>query len=256
MICPYSSKSEGDGSFIVSKNKVYFDITQNIWDIQVLYYIKKELGFGKILIRKEESRNVGVFYVTGKENFERLVRIFNGNLTTPYKKNQFYNWLLTYNKQYAQEISSVNSLIIPDLNHFWITGFSDAEGCFNGRVKDCRTSKLKKAPHLTFSISQKEFYIIKVLRDLFLNPVDKSNLVNIKYDKSWDGWVFHCSSFTKLKIIRNYFTRYPFKTKKSLAFKKWCKIHDMVLNKSHLNVDGLSKIDLLTKNINKINIIS
>jgi hypothetical protein len=32
--------TEGDGSFIVSKNKVYFDITQNLNDVQVLYYIK------------------------------------------------------------------------------------------------------------------------------------------------------------------------------------------------------------------------
>ena len=56
--------TEGDGSFIVSKDKVYFDITQNLQDIQVLYYIKKELGFGKVIIRSEKHRNVGVFYVS------------------------------------------------------------------------------------------------------------------------------------------------------------------------------------------------
>ncbi len=74
--------TEGDGSFIVSKNKVYFDITQSLSDIQVLYYIKKELGFGKVLIREEEHRNVGVFYVSSKENFTNLIHIFNGNLST------------------------------------------------------------------------------------------------------------------------------------------------------------------------------
>lgn len=36
---------------VVKNNKVYFDITVNIKDIQVIYYIKKELGFGKILIK-------------------------------------------------------------------------------------------------------------------------------------------------------------------------------------------------------------
>jgi hypothetical protein len=92
--------TEGDGSFIVSKGKICFDITQSLSDIQVLYYIKKELGFGKILIRKEarspaagpaslENRNVGVFYVSSKENFSRLIHIFNGNLSTCYKKQQF-----------------------------------------------------------------------------------------------------------------------------------------------------------------------
>lgn len=38
-------------------------------------------------MRKEESRNVGVFYVSSKENFTRLIHIFNGNLCTYYKKN-------------------------------------------------------------------------------------------------------------------------------------------------------------------------
>jgi hypothetical protein len=40
-------------------------------------------------MRKEENRNVGVFYVSSKENFARLIHIFNGNLCTHYKKEQF-----------------------------------------------------------------------------------------------------------------------------------------------------------------------
>lgn len=262
--------TEGDGSFIVSKNKVYFDITQSVNDIQVLYYIKKQLGFGKILIRSEKQRNVGIFYVSSKENFTRLMTIFNGNISTKYKKEQFRVWLETYNKQYSMNITFKDKLVKPSLHSGWISGFTDAEGCFYGRVKSL-TSKLKRAPHLTFQISQKEFYIIKILRDIFLNVSlpsvsisceDKNEVVqseaikdlsvkNINYDKSWNGWNFHCSSFTKLKVIRNYFSRYELKTKKSLAFKKWCKIHDLVLNKKHLTLEGLNKIDILSKDINK-----
>lgn len=245
--------TEGDGSFITSKNKVYFDITQNLTDVQVLYYIKKELGFGKVLFRTEKDRNVAVFYVTSKENFTRLMAIFNGNLSTKYKKEQFRVWLDTYNKQYGMNLIFKDKLVKPCLFSGWISGFIDAEGCFYGRVKSCLTSRLRKAPHLTFQVSQKEIYIVKTIRDIFLD-IDQNNsdLKNIKYDKSWDGWTFHCSSFTKLKVIRNYFSRYELKTKKSLAFKKWCKIHDMVLNKEHLKLEGLNKIDLLTKDINKI----
>lgn len=245
--------TEGDGSFIVSKDKVYFDISQNMDDIQVLYYIKKQLGFGKVIIRSEIHRKVGVFYVSSKENFTRLIAIFNGNLSTYYKKEQFRRWLITYNKQYSMHIPFKDRLVKPSLLSGWISGFSDAEGCFYGRVKSCSTSKLRKAPHLTFQVSQKEFYIIKTLRDIFLLCSNDcfSNLKNINYDKSWDGWSFHCSSFTKLKLVRNYFSRYELKTKKSLAFKKWCKIHDMVLHKKHLRLEGLNKIDLLTKDINK-----
>lgn len=244
--------TEGDGSFIVSKNKVYFDISQNMQDIQVLYYIKKELGFGKILFRKELDRNVGVFYVTSKDNFTKLTAIFNGNLSTIYKKEQFRRWLYTYNKQYSMDIVFKDTLLKPSLYSAWLSGFTDAEGCFYGRVKPCVTSKLKRAPLLTFQVSQKELEIIKIIKSLFLS-LDNLDNKNIKYDKSWSGWSFHCSSFVKLKLIRNYFSRYKLKTKKLLAFKKWCKIHDMVLNKKHLTLDGLNKISLLTKDINKFN---
>jgi len=245
--------TEGDGSFIVSKNKVYFDITQNLNDVQVLYYIKKELGFGKVLFRTVKDRNVAVFYVTSKENFTRLMAIFNGNLSTKYKKEQFRVWLDTYNKQYGVNLIFKDKLVKPCLFSGWISGFSDTEGCFYGRVKSCLTSRLRRAPHLTFQVSQKEIYIVKTIRDIFLDiDANNSSLKNIKYDKGSDGWTFHCSSFTKLKVIRNYFSRYELKTKKSLAFKKWCKIHDMVLNKDHIKLEGLNKIDLLTKDIHKI----
>jgi hypothetical protein len=95
--------------------------------------------------------------------------IFNGNLSTNYKKEQFRRWLDAYNKQYNMNIAFIDRLVKPSLSSGWISGFTDAEGCFYGRVKSCRTSKLRRAPHLTFQISQKELYIIKSLRDIFLN---------------------------------------------------------------------------------------
>ena len=130
--------AEGDGSFIVSKDKVYFDITQSMEDIQVLYYIKKELGFGKVMIRSEINRKVGVFYVSSQENFTKLMVIFNGNLSPPpllpplrggsrrgegnYKKEQFRRWLDAYNKQYNMNIAFIDRLVKPSLSSGWISG--------------------------------------------------------------------------------------------------------------------------------------
>lgn len=244
--------TEGDGSFVISKNKVYFDITQSLKDVQILYYIKKELGFGKVLIRSEKQRNVGVFYVTSEENFLRLINIFNGNLSSNYKKEQFKNWLNVFNNQYKKNILFKDRLVLPSLSTRWLTGFIDAEGCFTGRVKKCKSYKLRRGPHLTFSISQKELYILKEIREILIND-NIIGLKNINFDKSWEGWVLHISSFTKLKIVRNYLSKYKLKTKKYLAYKKWCLIHDMVLNKNHLTLEGLEKIDFLTKKINDYN---
>lgn len=251
--------TEGNDSFVILNNKVYFDISQKIDNIQVLYYIKKELGFGKILIKKESSTTVkGVYYVTSKENFYRLITIFNGNLCSINKKKQFEIWLKTFNYQYDCNILFINRLVKPSLNTGWLSGFIDAVGCFTGRAKSCNKLEVNKAraragsyhspsaPYLTFSVFQKEFYILKTISEI-LNVKYK----NIKYDKYLDGWIFHSSSFTKLKLIINYLNRYNFKTKKSLAFTKWCKIHSIVLKKEHITLVGLNKIDLLTKEINK-----
>ena len=106
-----------------------------------------------MLLRSEKDRNVAVFYVTSKENFTRLVTIFNGNLSTKYKKEQFRAWLCTYNKQYGMNILFKDKLVKPSLFSGWISGFSDAEGCFYGRVKSCLTSRLRRAPHLTFQVN-------------------------------------------------------------------------------------------------------
>ena len=70
---------EGDGSFVITKDKVYFDITQRLMDIKLLYLIRTSLGFGQVLKRTEVEQNVCVYYITGKENFLRFVHIFNGN---------------------------------------------------------------------------------------------------------------------------------------------------------------------------------
>jgi hypothetical protein len=62
---------EGDGSFIISNNKPYFDLSQNLRDIDLLHEIRTTLGFGKVLKRTESTRYVGVFYITHRDNFIR-----------------------------------------------------------------------------------------------------------------------------------------------------------------------------------------
>ena len=62
----------------------------------------------------------------------------------------------TYNKQYSMNITFKDQLVKPSLYTGWISGFVDAEGSFYGRVKSCSTSKLRKAPHLTFQVSSKK----------------------------------------------------------------------------------------------------
>lgn len=240
--------TEGDGSFIISKNKVYFDITQSIADVQVLYYIKKTLGFGKVLFRRESHRNVAVFYVTSKENFSRLVSIFNGNLVSCYRQNQFLNWLEVYNLQYNEKINPSNNKPKVSLTTSWLAGFIDAEGSFTGRVKYCRTSRLKKAVHLSLTISQKEKKVLSDIRYLFFSLEDKG----LSYDKSWDGWRVSISSFTKLEKVMDYLNLNRLRSAKYASSLKTKLILNDIKLKKHLTLSGLKSIEKSIKLINKI----
>lgn len=232
---------EGDGSFIISHNKVYFDLTQDLKDINLLYEIKKVLGFGRILTRTDKHRNVGVFYVTGKQNFIRLARLFNGNLITDHKTIQFKAWLKVLNKQYDVEIEAIKSNIKPCFSNSWLSGFIDAEGYFAARVRDCKTSKSGKNLLIDFAISQKQPDVLRLIRSLF-NIKTKRNL---PFDPSWERYVFYLSNKQLLTPLIKYLQRFCLKTKKRRDFQVWSRIHKLSINKAHLTKAGLIEINQL-----------
>lgn len=246
---------EGDGSFIISHNKVYFDLTQDLKDINLLYEIKKVLGFGRILTRTDKHRNVGVFYVTGKHNFIRLAQLFNGNLITNHKKTQFKAWLKVLNIQYDLKIEVINSNIKPCFNNAWLSGFIDAEGYFAARVRDCNTSKSGKNLMIDFAISQKQPDVLILIRNLF----NIKTQTNLRFDPSWKGYVFYLSNKQLLTPLIKYLERFCLKTKKRTDFEMWSKIHKLSIKKVHLTKAGLIEITRLCnwkKNFEKLKIQS
>ena len=179
--------AEGKGSFIVLNNKVYFDINVSIRDIQVIYYIKKELGFGKVMIKNMDHNNsIGrtvSFYLTSEENFSRLVSIFNGNLCTVNKKQEFKNWLEIFNNQYSKDISFIDRVIRPSLTTGWLSGYIDALGSFIGLTENKELNAPNKTLYLTFSIYQKEFFILKDI-----SGVLNVSIKNIRYNKDRNSY--------------------------------------------------------------------
>ena len=127
--------SEGDGSFIItSRGDLQFVITQDTRDIQVLEMIKNTLRIGKVI--KQGSRT-SRFIVQDKKGLELIVSLFNGNLVQPSKFNDFMKFLELFNIIACKGIKRVNTvkfldqIVIPSLEDSWLSGYSDAEGCFN-----------------------------------------------------------------------------------------------------------------------------
>ena len=233
--------SEGDGSFILNKNGyLEFKITQSSIDAQILFLIKKELGFGSTVI--QDKRNKTHHYrVRDKKNILKLISIFNGNIITKAKKYQFKLWLDGFNVKYNMSINHIESSSKPNLNNSWLSGFTDAEGCFTSSVL-----KNSKTGNTIVTVR----YVLSQKNDLeFSNYV--ADLLNgyTTYLKSYDGYNVTVN-FSRLSKIIAYLEKHSLKTKKLISYRKWLKVFNLVKKKEHLNTEGLEKIKILVKDIN------
>ncbi|PIM96989.1 hypothetical protein CDL12_30550 [Handroanthus impetiginosus] len=176
--------AEGDGYFGVDKRGyLTFKLTQSSIDSQVLFYVKKILGFGSVTLQSKSSKT-HQYRVRDKTNLIKIINIFNGNLITKAKITQFKSFLEAFNSKYGTNIMFTQSYLSK------ITG--------------------KHIVTVRYIISQK-------------NDIDFSKslayLINgyVTYVKSYDGYntvVNH----SRLNIIINYIKNYPLKTKKHVSY--------------------------------------
>jgi len=124
---------EGDGSIIVSsRGNLMFVITQSTNDIQVLYYIKKQLGFGRVI---KQGHKTSRFIVQDIKNLYILILLFNGNIIFPSKQKSFFEFVNHFNKRSNfPTIVFTSSFMLPTYYDNWLCGFTDARhrrGCFS-----------------------------------------------------------------------------------------------------------------------------
>ncbi len=234
--------AEGDGSFIVNKDGyLEFKITQSSVDAQILFYVKKQLGFGSVSVQ-DKINKTHHFRVRDKKNILKLIQIFNGNILTKYKLNQFDLWIQGFNKIYNMNIKYLDQKHKLNLNNAWLSGFTNAEGCFTSSVLTSKTTG-KVIVTVRYVVSQKD--------DIEFSK----NLANML-----DGYITHIKSYNgyntvvnhgKLNKIINYLHNNPLKTKKLISYNRWLKIYLLVKNKKHFTSEGLVIIKFLTKLINQ-----
>ena len=130
-----------------------FVITQSSSDVQVLNYIQKNLGFGKV-IQQSKSNNTHRFIVQDVSNILLICLIFNGNMVFLTKNSQFLIFLSAYNNMALRtKLETINPIVdtlLPTLHAHWLAGFTDAEGCFTLSLLSN-----SKGYRLRFIISQK-----------------------------------------------------------------------------------------------------
>lgn len=242
--------TEGDGSFIVSNQRLFFIINQK--ESKILYYIRTNLGFGKVSIYRTYSR----YIVADRTNVDRLISIFNGNLLLDKTNARFKLWLDARNNFKEKDFCPLlkqNKDFSFDGNS-WLSGFIDAEGCFNGqKILDNRYT-LGFRVRLRFILSQKNEYRVLEKVQLFLQSgsigvrkqvIEKS----IQKDKMYR---FTLSNIKGHDKVAEYLKRYPLRTLKKVCFLRWQTVCNYIKNRKNLAWQGkvLDRVENLIKNIN------
>nr|YP_010160552.1 hypothetical protein K4Y30_mgp16 [Gymnopilus junonius]QRH17738.1 hypothetical protein [Gymnopilus junonius] len=231
--------SEGDGALLTNKNNVRFVLTQK--EGVILYQIQEVLGFGTV----KQFNNFYRYIINDTQSILLLIYIFNGNLVLPHRQKQLGNWIKVINKKLNLDLNLNITLIKPSLLDSWLSGFTDAEGCFNIKIQPRPNTITGYRVALRFLLDQKNAEsTLLIIRDLF-----GYGQVNLR--KNTNGvYRYSNNSFKGLLSVHDYFLTFPLKTKKVKSFNYWDIVFTMVLNKEHLVLEGLEKIRAIAKLIN------
>lgn len=232
--------SEGDGSFVTSGSRLFFVINQK--EEKVLRLVRSNLGFGKVSLYNGFYR----YIVANRENTDRLVALFNGNLVLKRTNSRFLSWLNTRNL-----CSECKVLPLPPNRGMslsksaWLSGLVDADGCFNvSKQADSRYS-LRWRVRLRFVIDQKEERGALERVKSFLGGG------NISESAPPAGMLrFTSFSLSSHRVLVEYLSRFPLRSKKKIDYVRWLRVKGYIERRKAQPWEGkiLERVERLIKN--------
>lgn len=263
---------EGDGAILEHKGRASFVLTQK--DSKILQEINEVLKIGvvKHFYDKDGNRKYSRYIVSENNGIYLLYLLLNGNIVLQSRLNQLINWHTALNNAPKFDFSLFYSKSLPDfitdsleptLEDAWLSGFTDAEGCFAVKVNN---AKHKFYIQVIFILDQKNAELDLNKIALLLNATAKAKLrtvnkvIKVKEPATYINTMFRLSLYCndrKKPIfynIDNYFNKYPLKTSKQESFKRWKQIFEIVANKQPLLPETLKLVRSIRHNMNKFTI--
>ena len=132
------------------------------------------------------------------------------------------------------------------LDPWWITGFTDGEGCFSINILRNKTCKSGWMIVLCFSISlhKKDNILLVKIKNYF--GVGK---ISTKHGAQTNR--YYVQSIKDIAIIINHFDKYPLKTQKRADFELLKQVFKLIQTKEHLIEHGFYKILAIKASNNK-----
>ena len=247
--------TEGDGAIQTFEKgkRVRFVLTQK--ESAILYNIQHKLNIGVVRhFPQGKSGKNNDFYrwmVDDPSHILLLAFLFNGNLAVNNRIEQLSLWINALNNRFGSDTIKLNNTPVSiTLQDAWLSGFTDAEGCFNISITANSRYTLGHVIKMRYLLDQKDSLILNKICELFgLGKVTlRSGTDNV--------YRYTATGFKPLNDVISYFKLFPLQTKKAISFEKWLTVHNKVSDKLHLTEEGLAKVRILQKQINLNNSVT
>ena len=255
--CPLSDEwltwfigfAEGDGAIQTydEGKRVRFVLTQKESDILHKIQYKFNIGVVKHFPQGKSGKN-NDFYkwiVDNPSHILLLAFLFNGNLAQNHRIKQLALWVDALNNRFGFDTIKLNNIPVSiTLQDAWLSGFTDAEGCFNVSITANTRYTLGYVIKMRYLLDQKDNLILNKICELF-----EFGKVTLRSGTD-NVYRYTATGFKPLNDVISYFKLFPLHTKKAISFEKWLTVHYQVSNKLHLTDEGLAQVKILQKQIN------
>lgn len=238
---------EGDGYITewFEKGRYRLRIGLSQKDPVLLWKIRTELGFGKVVQRKiDENTFFWEYYVEDKMNIIRLIHLLNGNLVLEKRKEQFEKMLEHWNRANETNPFVFNDRIISfDLSDAWLSGFSEAEAGFDGNwTRDFKNQQfadgstryaIKLKFYLTQKLDKDDKFLVHVANLFGVLKPRIYLLQNIRQNNdSNENFIYYRLEFNTAashdKLV-TYFKKFPLKGHRRFQYQRFAMLRNRQL---------------------------
>jgi hypothetical protein len=157
-----------------------------------------------------------------------------------------YQVKIPSNQLFKRSYSTSGKLLNPN----FVTGFTDAEGCFTLSIFSSNkvTTKIRVMARFKIGLNEKDLPLLLQIQEFF------GGIGTITYSKTNNAYVYSVSNVTELlKVIIPHFMNYPLLSQKAADFNLFVQIIQLMNKGAHLNYAGLQQIVNIKAYLNKGN---
>jgi len=240
--------------FIVNRRYLRFEINVSLKNKDIIYYIKNNLGFGKI--RKLKFLDGVIIEYSVQDNIKHLLKliyIFNGNFRSINKESSFS---LFYKKlrNKLKKIAALDLLPVYDstlqsvsLINSWLAGFIESRGLFYARWH--KSKKLKDG---------KELYVNSIFWHLDIDLLQKikealklAGKIEVKSKWNLSFYKLELKNMNEKNIIINYLNKFNLKGEKKTRYKYWISLFNIECKYIETGIQDFDQIDIALIKLNK-----